>query len=259
MKKCMLILGFGLLFFGSVFSQSPDTISIDASDINTKALIPGTHRYLVYFKMGKDSSRTKYQLWSRTIEFIEYNGKEAISVKQEWEDNDTIMHTAKTILDKKTFATWYHENWWKGRGSSTFDFESKVATSDGISLRDKKDSLSIRQLKAFDAATPQYFLNWHLDLEVFSILPYKEGVTFKINFYDPGNPAPRYEAYSVIGSATLTGYNNQKIDCWLLKHGSLPRNQEIFYISKATKEVLKLEQEFAVGRARYKILLGYSN
>lgn len=104
----------------------------------------------------------------------------------------------------------------------------------------------------------QYFLNWHLDLEVFPLLLYKDGVTFKINFYDPGFGAPRYELHSVIGSGFLTGYNNQKIDCWLLKHGSLPRNQEIFWISKQTFEVLKLEQEFAGGRGRYKIKLGYS-
>lgn len=258
MKKEACILLLLSLLQVSGYSQKSDTIIIDASKVNTKVLIPGAHRYLVYFKMGKDSSRKMYQLWSRTIEFTDYNGKEAIRVKQKWEDNDTIIHTANTILDKKTFATYYHENWWKGRGTSTFDFVSKVATSDGVSLKDKKDSLSIRQLKAFDAATTQYFLNWHLDLEVFPILPYKEGVTFKINFYDPGNPSPRYEAYSVIGSAILAGYNNQKIDCWLLKHGSLPRNQEIFYISKQTREVLKLEQEFS-GRFRYKIKLGYSN
>lgn len=258
MRKRILNLILCLSILTNLYSQQSDTIVIDASKVTTEVLIPGTHRYLVYFKMGKDSSRKMYQLWSRTIEFADYNGKAAISVKQEWEDNDTIIHTAKTILDRKTFATYYHENWWKGRGTSTFDFMNKLASSDGVSLTDKKDSLSIRQLKAFDAATTQYFLNWHLDLEVFPVLPYKEGVTFKINFYDPGNPAPRYEVYSVIGSGTLTGYNNQKIECWLLKHGNLPRNQEILYISKQTKEVLKLEQEFG-GRFRYKIKLGYSN
>jgi len=235
MKRMILFLIISNLLTPRVYAQNSDTVSIDASKINTKALIPGTHRYLVYFKMGKDSSRKMYQLWSRAIEFTDYNGKEAIKVTQEWEDNDTIIHAATTILDKKTFATYYHENWWKGRGASTFDFVSKVATNDGVSLKDKKDSLSIRQLKAFDAATTQYFLNWHLDLEVFPLLPYKEGVAFKINFYDPGNPSPRYEAYIVIGSSILTGYNNQKIDCWLLKDGSLPRNQEIFYFRDSSQ------------------------
>jgi hypothetical protein len=35
-------------------------------------------------------------------------------------------------------------------------------------------------------------------------------------------------------------------------------NKEVFYISKKTREVLKLEQEFA-GRYRYKIKMAFSN
>ena len=253
----------GFLFLSIFFSASAsysqqDTITIDASSINTRHLIPGTHRYLVYFKMGKDSSRKNYQLWSRTIDFVQQDGKERIRVTQEWEDNDTIIHRANTLLDDKTFATYSHFSWWKGWGSMNFDFTNKEALMNGIPFQSKTDSNSIRQYKAFEKATTQYFLNWHLDLEVFSLLPFKDKVTFKINFYDPGSPAPRYEAYSVVGSAKLTGYNNQKIDCWLLRHGSLPRNQETFWISKQTQEVLKLEQEFS-GRYRYKIKLGFSN
>lgn len=240
------------------YSQKSDTIIIDASKVNTKVLIPGTHRYLVYFKMGKDSSRKMYQLWSRSIAFINYESKEAISVTQEWEDNDTVVHKTYSVLDKKDFATLYHEGWWKRNGKSTFDFIKKEAKDKDVLLIEKKDSNSIKQQIAFEIACSQYFLNWHLDLEVFPLLPYKNGVTFKINFYDPGFGVPKYVSYSVIGSGFLTGYNNQKIDCWLLKHGSLPRNQELFWISKQTKEVLKLEQTFAGGRGRYKIKLGYS-
>lgn len=254
MKKIVLniVLAFALV---PVFAQQPDTILIDASKINTGVLIPGTHRYFVYFKMGKDSSRKMYQLWSRSISALNFEGKEAIAVTQEWEDNDTVMHKTYSILDKKSFSTYYHESWWKGKGTSVFDFNRKKAKHNEIPLSEKTDSNSIRQQKAFEVACSQYFLNWHLDLEVFSILPYKEGVTFKINFYDPGFGPPRYETYTVAGSGIFTGYNNQKIDCWLLKHGSLPRNQETFWISKQTREVLKLEQEFAGGRGRYKIKL----
>lgn len=258
MKKIVLYL---LLFFVLLtgYAQQPDTIIIDASKINTSVLIPGTHRFLVYFKTGKDSSRKMYQLWSRSITLLNYEGKEAITVTQEWEDNDSIIHKTYSVLDKKTFATNYHESWWKGKGISVFDFNRKKAKHNGIPLTEKTDSNSIRQQKAFESACSQYFLNWHLDLEVFSTLPYKEGVTFNINFYDPGFAPPRYEAYTVAGSGILTGYNNQKIECWLLKHGSLPRNQEIFWISKKTREVLKLEQEFAGGRGRYKIKLLNTN
>ncbi len=258
MKKTTTLIFIYSSMMLSVFSQKSDTIIIDASKIDTKVLIPGTHRYLVYFKLGKDSSRKMYQLWSRSIAFINYKNKEAISVTQEWEDNDTVVHKTYSVLDKKDFATLYHQSWWKKTGNATFDFIKKEAKNRDTLLTEKTDSNSIKQQKAFETACSQYFLNWHLDLEVFPLLPYKEGATFRINFYDPGFGPPKYVDYNVIGSGTLSGFNNQKVDCWLLKHGSLPRNKEIFWISKETKEVLKLEQEFAGGRGRYKIKLGFS-
>ena len=116
----------------------------------------------------------------------------------------------------------------------------------------------MRRLAAFNTARAQYFLNWHLDLEVFPLLTYKDKTTYVINFYDPGFPTPpQMQTYTVIGSGTLQGYDSQTIDCWMLRHGSLPQNLETFWISKKTGEVLKLEQEYG-GRFRYKIKLGFS-
>jgi hypothetical protein len=93
---------------------------------------------------------------------------------------------------------------------------------------------------------------------MFPLLPYKEGAVFKINFYDPGFEAPKNRYYSVIGSAMLTGYDKQPIECWLLSHGSLPSSYQVFWISKKTFEVLKLEEEYG-GKFRYKIKLGFSD
>lgn len=103
----------------------------------------------------------------------------------------------------------------------------------------------------------EYFLNWHLDLETFPILPYAEDITFSINFYDPGFAAPSRELYTVSGSEVIVGYGGQKIDCWILKHES-EFGKEKFWISKKTREVLKLEQISVNGTYRYKVKLGFS-
>jgi predicted mannosyl-3-phosphoglycerate phosphatase (HAD superfamily) len=63
--------------------------------------------------------------------------------------------------------------------------------------------------------------------------------------------------YTVTGSASLTGYDNQQIDCWIMEHTD-KGNKEIFWISKKTKEVLKLEQEVNGKLYRYKIKFGFS-
>lgn len=259
MKIKLFLIVMVLLSGFSVFAQTKtDTMIINTGNVNTKVLKPSSSRYLIYSKMGKDSARTNVFFCTRNIELTEYNGKEVISITQIWEDKDTIMHTAKSICERQSFASIYQEGWWHKWGNSTFDFVNKKASILGIPLSDEDTARSRKNpWIAFKTACNQYVLNSHLDLEVFPILPYKAGKTFLIPFYDPGSPAPQNVAYTVTGSDVLVGYNNQNIDCWLLSHES-KWGKEIFWISKKTKEVLKLEQGLGKDRWRYKIKLGFS-
>lgn len=240
----------------TLFAQKSDTIRIDGSKVNTSVLLPGIHQYLLYFKNGPDSSRINFQLWTREIELTDYEGKKAIRIKQKWEDNKAVIHTVNSVNDRKDFSPLYHESWWKGRGSYVFDFTKKLMKindtpiTEADTARTKKNMFS-----SYQKALNQYVLNWHLDLETFPILPYKDGVTFLINFYDPGFPDPSWQAYTVSGSAKLNGYGSESVDCWLLTHES-KNNKETFWVSKKTKEVLKLEQKFG-NRYRYKVKLPF--
>jgi hypothetical protein len=250
-------------------AQKMDTIRITSANVNTKVLREGTHRYLVYFKMAKDSVRTQTQFWTRTIKRTDYNGTSAIEISQVWEDKDSIMHIVKSISDAKTMQPLYHKTWWKvqaGRNATaktvnetTVDFVNKSVSYNGTRLSDADTAKQVKPIWAgYKSSIDKYFLNWHLDLETFPLLPYKSGVTFLIPFYDPGTSSNYQEvAYTVTGSAELTGYNDQKIDCWLLVYES-KGNKEVFWISKKTKEVLKLEQEINGRSYRYKIMLGFS-
>ena len=261
MTKNLLI--FALLLTaaaGSGYAQKSDTVKISAANVNTAVLKPGINRYLVYFKNGRDSSRINYQFWTREVAFVDYNSQQAISVKQEWEDNAGLVHKVYSVSDRKTFKPLYHEIWWKNRGAASFSFSDQKAIFMDKPLTEadtaKRSKLIYGGFK--QALTQDYLLNWHTDLEVFPILPYKANTTFLVNFYDPGTAsAPQEVAYTVTGSGQLEGYNNQKIDCWLLSHSS-PGNKEVFWISKKTREVLKLEQEFN-GKFRYKIKLGFGS
>lgn len=235
-----------------------DTIVIQPSMINTAVLKPGVRRYLVYFQNGKDAPRSKFQLWTRTISHDKIEGHSAIRIQQEWTDNDSIVHTTNSYSDEKTLQPLYHEFWWKNRDVAKFDFIKKKAWIGSNELT-TADTSALKKgiLTAFQKSWDQYFINWHLDLETFPVLPYKEGRTFMINFYDPGfATAPQLQPYTVTGSGTLTGYNGEAIDCWLLTHTS-PDNKEVFWVSKKTHEVLKLEQQYK-NLYRYKIKLGFS-
>ena len=245
----------------AVYAQKKDTLKITPQNINPKALIPGMHRWLVYAKMGIDSPRNMLSIWSRHIEKKQFEGKEAIEITQVWEDKDGIMHTTSSISDAKDFHSLYHKSWWKQSGSSSFNFLTGESSINDKQLTATDTSARTRRTReAFDSALTQYTLNWHLDLEVFPQLPYQNNRTFMINFYDPGLSKPKWVSYTVTGSGKLPGLDGMEADCWLLEHNSVfgnTQNKEVFWISKKTKEVLKLEQQFGT-RFRYKIKLPYS-
>lgn len=258
-----------MLFSSFTLCFSQDTIRITDKNINTNVLREGTHRYLVYFKMNKDSIRTQTQFWTRTIKRTEQNGTPVIEITQSWEDKDSIMHIVKSVSDAKTMQPLYHKTWWKVLPSriatvktvneTTVDFLSKTVTHNGTLLSDADTSKQAKAIwSAYKSSLDKYHLNWHLDLETFPLLPHKKGVTFVIPFYDPGTSSNfQSVVYTVTGSAELIGYNDQKIDCWLLVHEN-KGNKEMFWISKKTKEVLKLEQVLNGKLYRYKIKLGFS-
>lgn len=252
----------------TVKAEVIDTIKITPQYINTKVLREGTHRYLVYAKMKKDSVRTLTQFWTRDIKRTLYHGIEAIEINQSWEDKDSIMHVVKSISDARTMQPLYHNTWWKVPtlqngpkmiSSTSVDFISKIVEDNGRQIIESDTSKRYKAIwSGFKSIQGQFHLNWHLDLETFPILPFKENVVFEIPFYEPGSTSSLTKVhYKVTGSTLLEGYNDQKIDCWLLVHESTG-NKETFWISKKTKEVLKLEQIFRNTFYRYKIKLGFS-
>lgn len=252
----LFILPFLLLTSHFSIGQVMDTLTIDATNIKTDQLTEGTHQYLVYFKFSENGNRKNYQFWTRTVSFERSDNRPVIKITQYWENNDTIFHTSSALCDRASFEPLYHENWWmKGKDiyTNAFDFIDKTAIAQNKTLKSDTSARAKGTLAAFRQAYQHYCLDWHLDLEVFSALPYKENRVFKINFYDPGFPvAPKYELYTVTGSARLKGYDRQEVDCWLLKHGDGPDDQEVFWINKKTHEVLKLDQQYH-GMYRYKI------
>jgi hypothetical protein len=269
MKQTLITIAFLSIFHIATNAQKKDTLFITAKNIDTDVLKEGTHRYLIYFKMGKEATRTQTQFWTRKIARVNYNGKPCIEINQEWEDKDSIMHTVKSISDAKTMQPLYHKTWWKVQRSrtstvktvseTTVDFVSKTVEHNGKLLTDADTSKQVKGIWAgYKSSIDKYYLNWHLDLETFPLLPYKNGVTFIIPFYDPGTASNFQKvAYTVSGSADLIGYDDQKIGCWLLVHED-KGNKEVFWISKKTNEVLKLEQELNGRLYRYKIKLGFS-
>jgi hypothetical protein len=254
MKQILTTIVFFGMFHIATNAQKTDTLFITEKNINTAVLKDATHRYLVYFKMGKEATRTQTQFWTRNIALINYSGKPCIEIIQNWEDKDSIMHTVKSISDATTMQPLYHKTCWNVQRSRTstmktvretiVDFLKKTVEHNGKLLSDADTSKQVVKIwEGYMSSIGKTYFNWHLDLETFPLLPYRSWLTFVIPFYDTGT-ASNYQnvAYTVKGSSELTGYDNQKIDCWLLVHED-KGNKKVFWVSNKTKEVLKLEQE----------------
>jgi hypothetical protein len=231
-----------------------DTLRVHASDLNIKDLQTGDYSYLIVRQKAKDSPAMSLILAKMSVERISYHNRPAIAVRQQW-DRDSVVHRAYTVFDAATFATLLHDTYWRALGySMVFDFDAKTFDSRPVqrAISDSaRKSCSDELAGSFGA----YNLNWHDDLVIYSMLPYKEGRTFLINYYDPGFGKPVEVPYSVTGSDWLVSRGGEKIECWTLEHGD-ENGVEKFWVAKKTREVLKEEDRGAKGEYRYKYKLG---
>lgn len=257
MRYLFLIATFLFFTYGAL-AQKPDVVSIQKQDLAFKYLQTGKASYLIYFKKTEDGPATNLTLVNIEVEPSTFNGRKAYSVRQKWYMGDSLAHTSYTVHDASDFSTLEHETWWKARGfTAKFNFATKQASFEGAV--DEKAKAKI--IEDFNQSFDAYNLNWHSDLTIFPLFPYKEGRTFKVNFYDPGAGKARIAEYQVKGSELLTVGAGEKIDTWLMEYDSeMPNGGKYvqrFWISKKSREVLK-EEDVYPGGFRYKFKLGIS-
>lgn len=250
--KSIITLLLSILFYkNAVSAQEIDTVRITHKNLKINQLKVGISQYLVYILEDKNAPKTSLQIWNIDVKKESYQGKNAISVYQKWEGKDTIIHTANSISLAENFKPVYHESWWNKRGKQVFDDDKKKLWIDDEEIDSSELDVKKKSVYSSFTAAKDYFLNWHLDLEIFSMLPYKKNRTFVIPFYEFGYEKPKNVSYTVTGENDLF-YNGQRIKCWLLQHEE-EGNKELFWISKATYEVLKMEQLIYDKVYRYKL------
>lgn len=253
--KPQLFLYLFLMIFNFIPAQKSDTIHISSKNLKTSQLKEGKSQYLVYIQNGKNAPISEMQIWNITTSHEFYKNKKAIMVSQVWYYKDTIAHTSKSISLSENFKPIYHDSWWKKRGKQTFDIENKKFSFNdaevAITETNPQIKMSYESFKSSEKVP--YFINWHLDLEVFSMLPFSKNAIFFIPFYEFGYDTPKEIIYKVTGEDKFL-YNGESINCWILEHIE-EGNHEKFWISKKTNEVLKMKQLINDKIYRYKIKL----
>jgi len=247
-----------VLFTLGASAQKADTLVVGSHVLEMQNLQLGNSVYVVYFKKTADGPAERITLVRISVEPTTVNGRKLFQITQRWESGDEVVHTAKTLHDANDFSTVFHETWWKRLGYSTiFDFTARrVDFKDSV-----EDSVKSKIIEDFNQSFGNYNLCWHSDLVIFPLLPYKQGRTFIIKFYDPGFGKAKDATYQVTGSKFLVSSDGNKIDCWVMEHKfEVPAGgsgTQRLWISKRTHEVLKEEDQQPSGY-RYKLKIGIS-
>jgi hypothetical protein len=234
----------------SLNAQQKDTVKINAANLSTRHLNNGDMTYLMYSKAGKDGPAKNTTLVKINVQKETLDGKSIILVKQNWQ-TDTIIHTASTSFEENSMTCLQHTSWWKHKGyTENFNFRKKELNVEG----NIKEELKLKETESFNASLGKPFLNWHSDLVIFPLLPFKENCVFKINFYEPGYETPKEELYEVLKSEEVTIAGNS-VACWVLNYAvAKPEGYQRFWISKQSRELIKEEDSFS-GFYRYKLKL----
>ncbi len=252
-KKIFLTLLF-LVIGSAAGAQKKDTVAINSNSLKIENLKPGKRTYLVYNKTPGDSVFNGIYLVKINVRSEVHGNKNVVKIDQSWEMNSKRVHTAETVLSRANLTTLHHNiRWnWNGTGySSKYDFTQKQVVFEG-SL---PDSLKTRYRNDFNDSFKKFNLNWHSDLVIFPLLPFKEYRTFKINFYDPGSGPSQEVFYTVTGSEALQVSGGNKVDCWVLEHRLTDGSggYQKFWVSKKGHEVIK-EEDLFNKTYRYKII-----
>ena len=251
--RVLLILGLALTTSGQISA----TFSFGKNDLRITNLHLGNSTYLIYFKKKSDGPAERMTIARINVESTVVKGRKVFVITQQWESGDEVVHTSKTLHDANDFSTVFHETWWKRLGyTATFDFTEKRVSFKGPI----EDSKRAQVVQDFDESFETYNLCWHNDLIIFPLLPYRDGRTFVIRFYDPGFGKSQNASYHVTGTESLIGSDGNRIDCWVMEHKfEIPsggNGTTLFWISKRTHEVLKEEDQTPDGyRYKFKIAI----
>lgn len=223
-----------------------ETIIIDSNNLMIENIKPKKNTYLVYIEKP-DGAVLDVSIWERTVSFSTFNTEKVIVVDQLWKNQEvTKTRTIKSINKRINFQPIYH---YSKNGKGTIEaytfLKDKIIGTDSVQNNTKK---------GFQIPNKSNTLNWELDLETYQLLPYKLNTAFKINFYHPGSKTmkPNYYTYSVVGEEKIKGFNQNYVDCWLLKIEHAANSSATYWIDKKTRETIKMIEVFGAIK-RYKI------
>ena len=77
--------------------HAADAVPVSPADMHVDRLRPGTSTYLVYMHGAPGSGIKRAMLSTSTVKRERVDGADAWTIEQEWEDENGVVHTARTV------------------------------------------------------------------------------------------------------------------------------------------------------------------
>jgi hypothetical protein len=229
---------------------------ITAADLRIDQLRAGASTYLVYMHGAAGSGIKRVMLASSEVKQERIDGADAWVIEHSWEDENGIVHTARSVHAARDLATLSQTSAWNWPGRT---FTTDVTPSRGLGkvTGDLPPEARARIEAGFKAMRGEWWLNWHSDLALLPLLPFERGGTLRVRLFDVGMDAPIDVDYSVVGTRSLRAADGGTYECWLVETESGrpgTGNFQRFWIDKQRRIVIK-EEDVIGDSYRSKVLL----
>jgi len=216
-----------------------DSISVSRKNLLTHHLAPRKSSYCVFSKDVATGVVSQISIWNREVSFTTFNGSKVVVVKQMRYTPDPKRNKyVYTISDPNTLHTIYNVSSRGGAQVEAFNYNANdIAGADSVLNNTKRDfKLSVNDV-------PFCF---EIDLETLSLLPVKKvGQKLAINFYHPGGEIPpKYYPVDVVAEEEITIPGGNKMVCWKIRLRYDEDSYDESWISKSTRELIKLEGHY---------------
>lgn len=245
MKKPVYFL-LSILYMNLVQAQV-DTINTKTNILDINRLSEGKTSYIVYIQ---DSIfKSNFEIWERSIVKNKYDyqlkWKRYTNDKNNFYDYLITFDEKLRTLSEKVI----HQELKEG----TYRLEKKHFIYEGERMFSNTDTIQ-HNTAYFQIEDLKHSFNWEIDLEVLATLPLADFKQFDISFYHPSSKTPpQYYHYWVDRSEELI-FNQNKMDCWVVKVIYSKKHSSEFWIDKSSHIVLQMKESF-FGKNRFKKII----
>lgn len=236
----------------SATSAKPVKLSVGDPLQRFELLRPGVRTYLV--SSLQEGRHIAQNLWRREVMFEQGEGGRRLRIRQHWDGTGPNPGMAKrvSLFEPGTFRPFSHVRVTTSKDKRTveaFAFGARAITGlPGMADNSRAD---------FSVASDEAMYNFETDMEMLQTLPWAAGYAVSIPFFHPGpGSVPARYLWYVVREDALTGPDGRRLPCWVVacdyNSGGPPT---LFWLSKQTQQLIKMEGPGGEGAIRRKTLL----